>query len=453
MNRRRADLSSDESSEEGIPVMTSPSHGSAAPSARPASEAPRRRPAMGRVVTFAIALSALIALAAGWGLATAFQSSAQREASTTPPPSSPILATVSSGNLVRQTAFSGTVVAENEESLTLAVPTGALRSVITGHPVDKGATVDDGEVLTELNGRPVFVIGSSFPFYRDVGFGDRGPDVEAIQSTLQQLGYAVDVDGQFGSQTESAVRDWYAKNGYVPVTRDGEGGTETHSPEGESGEEAGRTGEDPNAHHRTSTAFLPVSEMLGVETLPSIALTGLTVGTPVGSEGATDISLGSTTTKVTFDAAPAELAHIAPGDAVTIEADGGSTAGRVSDIEQNTMSDSRSQDGSPTDQPESEGSQNLSTVTVIPAEPLETSSPRIRVVSEQVIVDEQALLLPAIAVVDRGDGHQVVVVARPDGDFVEVEVAVLGTLDGQSAVVPESSSSLRNGDEVRVGDS
>lgn len=450
MNRLRTDVSSDEPSEEDIPVTTPPDHEPAAKS--DLASATRRSPAMGRLVTFAIALSALVALAAGWGLATAFQSSAQREAATTPPSSSPILATVSTGNLVRQTAFSGVVVAENEESLTLAVPTGALRSVVTGHPVDKGATVDDGDVLTEVNGRPVFVIGSSFPFYRDVGFGDRGPDVEAIQNTLDHLGYAVDVDGQFGSQTESAVRDWYAKNGYVPATRNGEGDTEAASSHSESGDESGRTGDEANADRPTITAFVPVAEMLGVKTLPSISLTGLAVGAPVGSDGATDISLGSTTTKVTFDAAPADLAHITHGDEVTIEADGSSMAGRVTGIEQNTMSDSGSQDGSPGEQPESEGSQN-STVTVIPAEPLETSSSRIRVVSEQVIVDEQALLVPAIAVIDRGGDHQIVVVARPDGDFVEVEVAVLGTLDGKAAVVPKSSSSLRTGDEVRVADS
>lgn len=391
-------------------------------------------------------LSALVALTAGWALATVFQSSAQRDAATAPPASTPILATVTTGKLVRETAFSGSIVAENQESLSLAVPSDALRSVVTAHPVNKGMTVTTGQVLTEVNGRPVFVVQSAFPFYRDVGVGDQGPDVASLQETLQSLGYSLDIDGSFGAQTEIAVRDWYATNHYAPATRGGEAdsGASTSDP-------AARP-QDPKAgtDSGTSTAFVPYSEILGVKVLPSASLSALAVGSAVGAEGESDIVLGSTTTTVTFEAAPADLTYIAEGGEVSIEADGGVTKGVVSSIESITPGTQEDAEGG---QPETDEPPSTSLVTVIPSEPLQASNAKVRVVSSQVIVDEEALLVPTIAVVDRGDTNQVVIVRRPGGEFAEVEVTVLGALDGKAAIRPSSPSSIRDGDQVRVGSS
>lgn len=397
---------------------------------------------------FVILLVALVALTAGWALATAFQSSAQRDAATAPPTSSPILATVSTGNLVRQTAFSGSVVAENEESLSLAVPTGALRSVITGHPVTQGTAVSTGQVLTEVNGRPVFVVQSAFPFYRDVGFGDQGPDVTAIQETLKHLGYSLDVDGEFGAQTEQAVRDWYSRNSYTPATRDSEDDSSSSTSNSEPGQEDPPAGSDSGATRATSAAFVPLSEILGVKILPSASLSALAVGTAVGADAETDIVLGSTTTKVTFEAAPADLTYIAQGNEVSIETDGRILKGSVSSI---APIEPSSPEASAGGQSENEESQSNSIVTVIPSEPIEASTAQVRVVSAQIIVQQEALLVPTIAVVDRGDTNQVVIVSRADGEFVEVEVSVLGALDGKAAIEPLSPSSVQDGDQVRVG--
>ena len=371
-------------------------------------------------------LSALVALTAGWALATVFQSSAQRDAATAPPASTPILATVTTGKLVRATAFSGSIVAENQESLSLAVPSDALRSVVTAHPVNKGMTVNTGQVLTEVNGRPVFVVQSAFPFYRDVGVGDQGPDVTSLQETLQSLGYSLDIDGSFGAQTEIAVRASTSDPAARP--QDPKAGTDSG----------------------TSTAFVPYSEILGVKVLPSASLSALAVGSAVGAEGESDIVLGSTTTTVTFEAAPADLTYIAEGGEVSIEADSGVTKGVVSSIEPIAPSTQEDAEGG---QPETDESPSTSLVTVIPSEPLQASNAKVRVVSSQVIVDEEALLVPTIAVVDRGDTNQVVIVRRPGGEFVEVEVTVLGALDGKAAIRPSSPSSIRDGDQVRVGSS
>lgn len=396
-----------------------------------------RRPGGRRVKPLAILLlSAAVALAAGWTLATVFQSSAQRDAATAPPASRPILATVSTGNLVRERTFSGSVVAENQESLSLAVPAGALRSVVTGRPVAQGTAVDAGEVLTEVNGRPVFVVRSGFAFYRDVGVGDRGPDVVALQKTLTRLGLSVAVDGEFGAQTERAVRDWYTKNGYTPATREDD---DSDSP-----------GASDSESERQATAFVPHSEILGVKTLPSASLSALAVGSAVGAEGETDIVLGSATTTVTFEAAPADLTDIAQGSEVSIETEAGAFPGSVSSI---APVESTSEREAARGQPQDEEPQNMSIVTVVPAKPLRAADAKVRVVSSQIIVDQEALLVPTIAVVERGDTNHVVVVRRPGGRFEEVEVTVLGALDGRAAIVPSSPSAIRNGDQVRVGSS
>lgn len=407
-----------------------------------------RRPPTRRMTPFVILLSALLALAAGWALATVFQSSAQRDAATAPPSPSPILATVSSGNLVRQTAFSGSVVAANEESLSLAVPSGALRSVITGRPVTQGTPVHTGQVLTEVNGRPVFVVQSEFPFYRDVGLGDEGPDVVAIQETLKHLGYSLDADGEFGAQTETAVRDWYAKNGYTPAMRDVEDQSSPSTSDAGHAQEGRQADSESDGPRATSAAFVPYSEMVGVTVLPAASLSALPVGAAVGADGATDIVLGSTTTIVTFEAMPADLAPIAQGSEVSIEGDGQVSKGTVSSIE---LSDSTPEEEAPAGRAEEDETSGTSIVTVIPSDPIQASNTKVRVIASQIIVDREALLVPTIAVIDRGDTNQVVIVRRSGGEFVEVGVTVLGALDGKAAIVPLSPSSLQSGDQVRVG--
>lgn len=409
---------------------------------------PPRRPVRRRITPFVILLSALLALGAGWALATIFQSPAQRDAATAPPTSGPILATVTTGKLVQQTVFSGRVVAENEESVSLAAPSGALRSVITGRPVTQGTAVNAGQVLTEVNGRPVFVVQSAFPFYRDVGLGDQGPDVVAIQETLRLLGYSLHADGEFGVRTETAVRDWYSRNGYTPATRDGEDETSARTPNPDPRHEGQQVGDGSGATPAMSAAFVPFAEIVGVGVLPSASLSALPVGAAVGADGETDIVLGSTTTIVTLEAAPADLAHIVQGSEVSIEIGGQVSKGSVSSIE---PSESPPQEETAAGREGSEDTPGTSMVTVIPSDPIQASTAQVRVVSSQIIVDQDALLVPTIAVIDRGDTNQVVMVRRSGGEFTEVEVTVLGTLDGRAAIVPLSPSSIQDGDQVRVG--
>lgn len=54
--------------------------------------------------------------------------------------------------------------------------------------------------------------------------GSSGDDVRTLQTMLNLVGFVLDIDGQFGSQTETAVRAFQAKKG---LTIDGIAGPQT----------------------------------------------------------------------------------------------------------------------------------------------------------------------------------------------------------------------------------
>ena len=56
--------------------------------------------------------------------------------------------------------------------------------------------------------------------------GSSGADVKALQELLNQLGASLEVDGQFGSKTEAAVRTFQKKTG---IKQDGKYGDQTHA--------------------------------------------------------------------------------------------------------------------------------------------------------------------------------------------------------------------------------
>ncbi len=48
--------------------------------------------------------------------------------------------------------------------------------------------------------------------YKTIKYGSSGEDVKKLQKELNKYGYKLDVDGQFGSKTQSAVKDYQKKN-------------------------------------------------------------------------------------------------------------------------------------------------------------------------------------------------------------------------------------------------
>lgn len=77
---------------------------------------------------------------------------------------------------------------------------------------DTGSNTEHGNFISTLEGR------------RTLRKGDKGEDVKALQRALKAAGYDVDVDGDYGPQTERAVKAFQRDNG---LTRDGVAGPNT----------------------------------------------------------------------------------------------------------------------------------------------------------------------------------------------------------------------------------
>ncbi len=95
--------------------------------------------------------------------------------------------------------------------------------VITALLFENGQNVVPGDVLIEIQGRPVIVLPGEFGAWRSFSSRNSGKDVVQLQLALQELGfYTGDVDGTIGSGTLTAIREMYKELGYPhPDTRTG----------------------------------------------------------------------------------------------------------------------------------------------------------------------------------------------------------------------------------------
>src|SRR5215470_2592091 len=96
---------------------------------------------------------------------------------------------------------------------------------VTKLPVKSGDRVRPGQVIAEIDGRPVILLRGRLPAYRELHVGDHGPDVAQLQRALQSLGYAdFDPPGSFGQSTAFALLLFYRHLGYdAPVFHQGQG--------------------------------------------------------------------------------------------------------------------------------------------------------------------------------------------------------------------------------------
>jgi len=113
-----------------------------------------------------------------------------------------------------EVTFRASVILEEELQ---ELPLG-LSGVVTDVFVEPAAVIESLRPILEVNGRPLFVVETAFPFYRDIAWRDTGPDVEALQRLLSSAGHPVAVDGDFGPKTQAALAAWYAQHGYEAPT-------------------------------------------------------------------------------------------------------------------------------------------------------------------------------------------------------------------------------------------
>lgn len=88
----------------------------------------------------------------------------------------------------------------------LSVTGGGMVTAVYASP---GETVTSGEPVIAIDGIDRVAVRSPSPFYRSLRRWDRGPDVEALQRFLSNLGlFEGEADGVFRPDLETSVRAW-----------------------------------------------------------------------------------------------------------------------------------------------------------------------------------------------------------------------------------------------------
>lgn len=123
---------------------------------------------------------------------------------------------------IEQTALSNDVVVRGDASYEGAVDLriaqnlgdGATR-VVTGQVPEVDSNINEGEILIEVSGRPVFALQGDLPAFRDFKPGLVGDDVKQLEESLHRLGFlTVAPDATYDQNTEAALTALYEKYGY-----------------------------------------------------------------------------------------------------------------------------------------------------------------------------------------------------------------------------------------------
>lgn len=172
-------------------------------------------------------VAAVVALAGiGWAVGADLRSPADQLAARRPPKPSLVTALVERRKLTSTITANGTLTYGSALPVTLAGTVGVTGATGGGAVSGGGGTpqrvtkapeigpIREGEVLMQVNGRPVFVFRGRLPMYRPLVPGTEGDDVRQLQRALGRKGIRVPVSGVFDKATVTAVKRWYAKRGY-----------------------------------------------------------------------------------------------------------------------------------------------------------------------------------------------------------------------------------------------
>lgn len=80
---------------------------------------------------------------------------------------------------------------------------------VTAVSIATGSTVEAGQPLVSVDGRPMIAVAGSTPFWRSLSQGDSGPDVLELERLLDAAGYSPGIiDGTFTGSTRLALEEW-----------------------------------------------------------------------------------------------------------------------------------------------------------------------------------------------------------------------------------------------------
>ncbi|MGA8787774.1 MAG: hypothetical protein WB535_02370 [Paenarthrobacter sp.] len=171
------------------------------------------------------------------GLGITYWAGASSTAGTEPVPPAPgvvpVSATVERRAVAKQVVLSGKVIAGAQSALQASPTEGVDRLVVTAVAKEIGSLVVPGELLAVVSGRPLLILPSSVPLYRDISPNDSGPDVKALQGVLAGFGYACATTGTFDRATQQSLASWYQAAGFkapVPLPQEEAGDAASKNP-------------------------------------------------------------------------------------------------------------------------------------------------------------------------------------------------------------------------------
>ena len=171
-----------------------------------------------RTLVILVAVAVVVSSLATWIANEQIRSPAEAAAQRAAPPAAPILVPVEEKVLATKLVTRGT--AHYGSPRKLSVIPSALKTgprVITSLP-KAGSSLDEGQVLLTISGRPVFLLRGAQPSYRDLGPGMSGQDVRQLEEALKRSGLNPgSVDGSFDATTGGAVEALYRRHGFQPV--------------------------------------------------------------------------------------------------------------------------------------------------------------------------------------------------------------------------------------------
>lgn len=81
----------------------------------------------------------------------------------------------------------------------------AASGIVTSTACVPGTPLVSGKTAFTVDGASVVALASTVPFYRDLSWGDSGPDVDSLRQALAGLGYTVGGSGEFDEDVYDAL--------------------------------------------------------------------------------------------------------------------------------------------------------------------------------------------------------------------------------------------------------
>ena len=162
-----------------------------------------------------VALVSVLATSAAWYAGSRISSPDEARSKVKAPKASLITAPVERRQLSSNIVVRGDL--SYDESTPISLPSSSeAKAVVTKDPPEAGTQLNDGQVLTEVSGRPVFALQGDLPVFRTLARGIQGDDVRQLEAGLQRRGFDPGpVDGTFDAATERGVSAFYLDAGYT----------------------------------------------------------------------------------------------------------------------------------------------------------------------------------------------------------------------------------------------